>query len=81
MILLAQTQYLAFFDTTPPERKTKVVTVTSIKNDYFLGEIKWYGAWRQYAFFPAEKTIWNRDCLEQINERIAVLMAARRRTS
>jgi hypothetical protein len=31
-----------------------------------LGTVKWYGAWRQYAFFPERETVWNRDCPRQL---------------
>lgn len=28
-----------------------------------LGEVKWYGPWRQYALLPILGTVFNRDCL------------------
>jgi hypothetical protein len=31
-----------------------------------LGIVKWYGAWRKYAFFPAPQTLYEHDCLRQI---------------
>lgn len=31
-----------------------------------LGEVKWYGRWRQYAFFPSIDTIWNDACLIEV---------------
>ena len=31
-----------------------------------LGYIKYFGRWRQYAFFPHEGTIWNWECLQDI---------------
>lgn len=31
-----------------------------------LGVVKWYGAWRKYAFFPASGTLFEHDCLRQI---------------
>lgn len=33
---------------------------------YFLGEIKWYGAWRRYAFFPVDRTVFEWDCKRMI---------------
>lgn len=33
-----------------------------------LGEVKWYGAWRQLCFFPAKETIFERQCLRDIAE-------------
>ncbi len=31
-----------------------------------LGEVKWYGSWRQYCFFPESDTVWNATCLKDI---------------
>jgi hypothetical protein len=31
-----------------------------------LGEIKWFGRFRQYAFFPANDTVFNPACLRDI---------------
>jgi hypothetical protein len=32
----------------------------------FLGEIKWFGRWRKYSFFPAENCIFEWICLREI---------------
>lgn len=40
-----------------------------IPGSYKLGEIKWYGRWKQYAFFPCSESVWNnwnKKCLEDI---------------
>lgn len=31
-----------------------------------LGEIKWHCAWRRYCFFPANDTIWDLNCLDEV---------------
>ena len=31
-----------------------------------LGEVRWYGAWRCFAFFPAPETLFERTCLRDI---------------
>lgn len=31
-----------------------------------LGEIKWYGAWRKFCFFPNKDTIWDNKCLSHV---------------
>lgn len=31
-----------------------------------LGEVKWFGRWRRYAFFPQEGTIYEQSCLRKI---------------
>lgn len=46
--------------------KTKVIGVCSRKGSNSLGIIKWYGPWRQYAFFPEGETIFNVGCLNDI---------------
>lgn len=46
--------------------KTKIYEVVSKGNSGGLGVIKWYGAWRQYCFFPYTGTIFNKDCLKFI---------------
>ncbi len=46
--------------------KTKVIKVMSRLHGNTLGNIKWYGAWRQYAFFPGSDTLYNVECLNDI---------------
>ncbi len=70
-------KYLEFQEWKPAHRKTLVVAVRSAEELDVLGRIKWYGAWRQYAFFPEPETIWNPGCLETVNAYIAALMAER----
>lgn len=31
-----------------------------------LGTVKWYGAWRCYAFFPAPNTLFEKNCLRDL---------------
>ena len=75
-----ETEYLKFcFSHTTG--KTDVWSVVSKKHDDVLGEIKWHGAWRQYAFFPNENTIWNRECLADVMNFISMLMETRKTKS
>lgn len=46
--------------------KTKVYQVVSKKWQIALGEIKWFGRWRQYTFFPNLDTVFNVECLHDI---------------
>jgi len=32
----------------------------------YLGDVKWFGRWRGYAFFPAMDTIFEQKCLREI---------------
>jgi len=44
-------------------QKTSVWIVRAKEGDVELGAIKWYGPWRTYAFFPANDTVYEDDCL------------------
>ena len=51
--------------------KTKVIEVKSKSQLYGrLGIIKWYPRWRQYAFFPESGTLFNVECLNDIQSYI-----------
>lgn len=54
-------------------RKTDVWRVYSYRSGDLLGTIKWFGRWRQYAFFPEPETIWNNDCLASVESFIVDL--------
>lgn len=54
--------------------KTKRVVVRSRKHGFKLGEIRWYGAWRQYTFFPESDTVFNRSCMAEIEGFLEGLM-------
>ena len=58
--------------------KTHHWSVLSIKHNTLLGIIKWYGAWRQYAFFPEPNTVFNVECLGDIESFIEQEMERRR---
>lgn len=58
--------------------KTRRFTISSARGAV-LGEIKWYGAWRQYAFWPAPRTIFNKGCLSDITNWLRTLTLEHRR--
>lgn len=60
--------------------KTSVYNVLTKENVY-LGQIKWYPSWRCYAFYPANDTIFEKTCLQDINNFIEKLMSERKITS
>jgi hypothetical protein len=64
----------------PKPRKTEIWLVANADNGAPLGYIKWYGAWRQYCFFPISNCVFHKGCLEAINRKIESLMDARRVT-
>lgn len=53
--------------------KTSVWWCRSKKNGGILGEVKWYGPWRQYCFFPEPDTVFNVTCHDDINNFIRQL--------
>jgi hypothetical protein len=70
-VLLRPTEYLRFEQVPNPGKKTAKWNVISQRNGDTLGRIEWYGPWRQYAFRPAEGTIYNYECLFDLQDRIA----------
>lgn len=63
---MRETKFLRFVEQPIlPNRKALRIYVMNRSNDAVLGEIKWYGAWRQYCFFPHE-VILSYECLEDI---------------
>ena len=78
METIKTTKYLRFDSYTVHGKKTKIVSVVNIHHNKEIGVIQWYSAWRQYCFFPGYNTIWNKECLGDINEVIYSLMEGRR---
>jgi len=61
-----QNQYLYIrYQRLSPSGKTKIFKVLAADN-LPLGEIRWYGQWRKYAFFPLGGTLWEQDCLRKV---------------
>lgn len=60
------------------KEKTDVYEVVSKLHDNQLGIVKWYARWRQYAFFPNQDTVWNKDCLNDIRYFLEILMHDRK---
>jgi hypothetical protein len=66
-------EYLRFVELSTPNRKTPIVEVRSRSSNALLGQIKWYGAWRQFCFWPEPATIFNIGCMTDIEAEIAAL--------
>jgi hypothetical protein len=77
---IKETKYLVFMSEQRHGQKTKTVHVINKSNTQHLASIEWYGAWRQYCFMPATdiSTVWNIDCLTDINSVITKLMRDRK---
>lgn len=78
--LSAKAEYMVFISQ-PTKGKTGRWDVHSRNSGHLLGVIKWWGAWRQYCFFPEPNCVFNRGCLEDINNFIAARMQERKRAS
>ncbi len=68
-----------YFELSHEGERTCKWFVIARKNDAVLGEIKWFGRWRQYAFFPVVGTVFNPDCMDCISEFIKNEMELRKR--
>ncbi len=62
--------FLIFSEKWLKNRKTPIVNVYSSTQDNLLGQIKFYGAWRCWTFYPNENTIFDHKCLHEIQEEL-----------
>ena len=76
MELLKETKYLQFI-IKEYKPKTKVIAVVNKTHQEEIGVLRWYAQWRQYCFFPHHNTIWNKNCLNDVNEMITELTPVR----
>lgn len=75
---MTESKWIIFEEVVIKDRKTKVYTVRTEEGRTFLGEIKWYGAWRCYAFYPTENTVFEKTCLKDITTFLEKLMLDRK---
>lgn len=65
-----------------PTGKTMIFKVASIDDHGIegdkIGEVKWFGPWRQYAFFPDHNTVYEKTCLSEIAQFCRELMDQRK---
>ena len=66
------------FDKVRDTGKTEIWNIISKSSEFILGQIKWYGPWRQYCFFPSPNSVFNNGCMDDIKKFINNLMSARR---
>ncbi len=71
--------YLCFERLNIGSRKTPIVIVSSRRTGARLGQIKWFGRWRQYCFWPDPGTIFNTGCMTDIQAKIRELHVERQR--
>ena len=58
--------------------KTAIWHVIAKADGAVLGEIRWWGRWRGYAFFPRPHTLYEPTCLNDISRFITEAMSKRR---
>lgn len=75
---MIESEYLTFQDASNELLKTKRLLVISKKHGMVLGEVRWFGSWRQYAFFPRPETVWNTGCMADVQKVIGLLMEERK---
>jgi hypothetical protein len=75
--IIKETKYL-LFTVNCIKGKTKVIDIVNLHHHEVIGEIKWFGRWRQYCFFPIAETVWNKTCLDDVQEVIKKLMDERK---
>jgi len=64
---MTESKYLKFKLNPLKKNGTKsVYWIISKTRGGILGEIKWYYRWRQYCFYPAEATLFNKGCMQDI---------------
>lgn len=69
------------FDIVGSTAQTDVINILSISSQFILGQIRWYGPWRQYCFMPSARSVFNRTCMGEIVDKINELMDERRRVA
>jgi len=47
--------------------KTYIISVINIHDGVCVGQIKWFGRWRKYCFFPNKDTVFDSKCLSDIS--------------
>ncbi len=63
----------------PTHQKTSLWDIRSSKGNSLLGVVRWYGAWRQYAFMPSANIVLNPDCMDELSAFIRFHMKAENR--
>jgi hypothetical protein len=45
---------------------TRIFWVISRHSEAHLGDVRWFGAWRKYCFYPCSNTVYDLTCLREI---------------
>ncbi len=63
MWIVYQNEYIEIVGENLKGRKTSIYHINSFRSQDEIGQIKWYGAWKKYCFFPNGDTVWDEKCL------------------
>jgi hypothetical protein len=53
-------------DIVGPPPKTKIWRVRNALTRIDLGDVRWFGRWRQYSFFPNAELVFEKTCMRTI---------------
>jgi hypothetical protein len=67
------------FKEQPSKGITKIFKVVSKEGGLNLGTVKWFSAWRCYAFYPESETVFEKACLSDITKFVEDLMNDRKK--
>jgi hypothetical protein len=73
-----ENEYLIFKEESSKSGVTKVIGIYAKLSNILLGQIKWYGPWRRYAFFPDAGMVFDNNCLNAVIDEIKRLMEERK---
>jgi hypothetical protein len=60
-------KWIEFYEVPGNGRKTRTWDVRPTADpNTLLGQVKWFGRWRAYAFFPCADTVYERTCLRDL---------------
>lgn len=72
-------KWIEFVEMNIPTKKTKTFIVRNKDNGCEIGMVKWFGAFRQYSFFPNNETVYEKTCLNDISKFMENLMEERKK--
>lgn len=67
-----------YFSAVNSTGKTTVYNCYNKESETFLGQVKWYGPFRKYSFFPEANIVFETQCLKDIASFLDQLMLERK---
>lgn len=71
-------KWIRFEEIESPSPKTKRWAVRNTRTGELCGEIRWWGAWWKYVFFPPPDHLFDTDCLRMIADFMEANRATRK---